>query len=156
MDEPDGWRASLVIMTDAWPSTRLIDAIGLTPDRAWDRGQLRSPADGRAKHRYGGVAYRSPLAEPADIQNLLDSLLARLAPYKERIAAIAADLMATPDATGSIGVRLVVPTQADAQGLHFSHRQLRGSADLGADLGVTVEFWGEAAELPGCSRATGD
>lgn len=144
--EPDGWRASLVIATNALGSAHLVEAIGVEPDRAWDRGQEGAAAGGRSRQRYSGVSYWSTLTDATDVQHHLDNLLDRLAPCKARIAALVADLATKPGAAVSVGVRLVVPTNSDAQGLHFSKCQLREIADLGADLGITVEFWGRARE----------
>ena len=152
--ESDGWRASLVIVTDAWSSAKLIEAIGLPPDRAWDRGDDPTNGVGRGGRRSSGVAYSSMLADPATIECHLDDLLDRRASHREWIAAVVAALEALPNATVSIGVRLVVSAEADAQGIFVSRRQLRTIAALGADLGITVEFWGAVEEPAAFATAT--
>ncbi len=146
LDEPDGWHASLVITTNAWSSTRLVDAIGLEADRTWDRGEEGTPSASPTRQRLSGITYRSHLAGPVDIELHLQNLLDRLVPYKERIAAVRDESTAESGATLSVEIRLVVPTEADAQGVHLSCNQLREITDLGADLGLTVEFWGAVEE----------
>ncbi len=146
MDGLDGWRPSLVIATNAWSSTRLAGAIGLEPNRPWDRGEGNPPSASPTRQGLSGVTYRSHLAGPADIELHLQNLLDRLASYKARIGAAHDELTADPGATLSVGVQLVVPAEADAQGLRLSCDQLREITDLGADLGLTVEFWGAVEE----------
>ena len=144
--EPVGWRASLLILAETRSADQLATAVGLPPDDAWNVGDVRPSTRGLLHYESSGIKYRSLLPDAADVHDHLASLIDRLEPYGERIAALATELGAEPGACSSLRVWLVFWAGAEAQGLDFPPDQLRFIADIGAFLGISVECWDDEEE----------
>lgn len=136
--EPDAALAVLVVLSVADSADQLADFVGLPPDKAWNRGDLRKVS--RIPHKFSGVEYCSrvpPTARPAEH---LDDLLARLAPVKERIAALSARLAGQGGRTDLARLSIWHFTRNGTPGYDFSPQQLTFIGDLGVWFGLSVDF----------------
>jgi hypothetical protein len=143
--------ASLVVLSDARSSEQLAVAVGMAPDRAWDRGEPRPKTRTGLRYKSSGIEFRSGLPPSASRGDHIDALLNRLKPNRERIVEVAAALAAEPGARSSVRVWLTHTTTNATPTYYFSRDQVRAICELGAELGVSVwvddeEVWGEAVD----------
>lgn len=87
----------LTILSTELEPEELARLVGLQPDRSWKEGELRLLATGRPRgkrHPFNGVDYLSDLDKKRTPRDHFASLVERLRPYADRIAAVA-DLPST-------------------------------------------------------------
>lgn len=142
--DPDHALGELVVLSTTATSEELASAIALPPDEAWDRGQPRRTRG--LVHKFSGVTYASHAPRTAAPREHLDDLLVRLAPAKDRLAALAARLSEQDGRPDPIRLWVTHFTSNASPGYDFSPDQLRLIAEMGAWLGVSVDVDATTAE----------
>lgn len=136
--EPDQTLAKLVVLSATESAEQLARAVGLAPDEAWDRGQPRKTRG--LTHTFSGITYRSRVPRTATPAEHLDELLGRLAPFEDRIAALSAQLATQEGRPDSVRLWLTHLTSNGMPGYDFSPSQLASIHEMGAWLGLSVDF----------------
>jgi len=135
---PDQSEAVLVILSEDLSANDLADAVGLSPDRSWNRGDMMRV--GRPRRAYHGVEFRSRLDPAMDPDDHLADLLARVSPHRDQLKKLAARLNASSQRKDLVRVWVTHLTSNGMPGYDFSPDQLRQVNDLGAYLGISIDF----------------
>jgi hypothetical protein len=137
--EPADTLVCLVALSAQLSALDIVAAVGLDADDVWNRGEPYNPKWTESPLRQvSGARYRSRLPATASAEAQLAELLARLRPFRERIAALSA-----PRTAGRSEVVLRVWVHTIRSGtcscaFDFSPDQLRELAHYGAHLGMEV------------------
>jgi hypothetical protein len=125
-------RAHLTILSDGLAAAELEALIGLKPDGAWTKGdQMPGGTRGRS---FNGVVYESRVDEvPGEPEAHVESLVRRLDPYAERIAALAGELRVE-----SARLWVVIHTTGHNPAYAFSPETLGILGRMGVELDVDV------------------
>ncbi len=134
--EPEETEAALVILSATDTAEQLAAAVGLPPDRTWNRGDIRPVST--LPYPYSGVKYVSRAPSTAQPSAHLDDLLGKIAPVKARVAALSTRLAEQSGRAGMVRVSLLHQTANPMPGYEFSPTQLAQVAELGAGLGLSI------------------
>jgi len=129
--------AELVILSKTESAERLVEAVGLPPDRSWNLGDPRKSRG--LVEKFSGITYGSRLPRTAELEAHLDDLLLRLAPAKDHIAALAAHLGQHEGRPDALRVWLTQLTSNPSPGYDFPPRQIIQVGEMGAWLGVSLD-----------------
>jgi hypothetical protein len=126
---PDQAIARLTIYTDEISAEELASLIGHPPDEAWNRGDPRPP---HKSYTTTAISYASKLPEADRAEQHLADLLARIAPFADRVREIAQ--------RPGIDARLKVAyfTEPGNPTFAFDNAALAAIADLGLDLELDI------------------
>lgn len=136
--EPDEALAVLVVLSEVDSADQLADAVGLPPDRTWNRGDVRKVS--RLPHKFSGVEYCSRRPRPERPEVHLDDLLERLTPVKDRIAALSTRLAAQGERTDLARVSVSHMTSNGTPGYDFSPPQLALIHEMGVWFDLSLYF----------------
>lgn len=146
--ETDDTEAVLVILSETDTAEQLAAAVGLTPDRSWNRGDVRPVS--KLAHPYSGIKYFSRVPPTAKPGTHLDDLLDRLAPVKGRVAALSARLAEQSEGHDRVRLSVLHQTTDPMPGYDFSPQQLTRVAEMAAWLSLSVDVF--AAEIEAETR----
>lgn len=135
--------ATLSVYSRTLSAQELIELIPVQPDRSWQKGtpNTRQGRDPRHVHRLSGLSFRSRLDRSADPNAHLDDLLHLISTGKDALREFAERArVEDPETKTPLYVRLVVETTRGEIGFDFSDELLKAISDLGAHLGVELEF----------------
>lgn len=136
----DDWSlAEIVILSQTVAADRLAQAIGLPPDRSWNRGEPKKTRG--LVEKFNGMTYCSRVPRTVDVHDHLADLLARLAPVKDRIAALSRRLTEEDGRLDPIRIWLTQLTRNASPGYDFSPAQVALVGEMGAWLGVSVDVY---------------
>jgi len=135
--EADDASGELVVLSTTESAENLAAAIGIPPDQAWDRGQPRRTRG--LVHKFSAVTYASRAPRTARPEAHLDDLLVRLAPAKDRIAALASRLRDQDGRPDPIRLWVTHFTSNGSPGYDFSPEQIRLLAEMDVWLGVSID-----------------
>jgi hypothetical protein len=130
--------AVLVVLSTTQSEQELLQRIPTAPDRSWQQGTRRGRGHENV-HKYTGLEYCSQLDRSAPPQAHLDNLLQRLRPAADALRAIA-DEYRSDDSYVPVRLWLYVESIDDTAAVDISHEQIRSIDDLGAHLGLNVDF----------------
>ena len=136
--EPDEALAVLVVLSEVDSADQLAEAVGLPPDKSWNRGDVRKVS--RLPHKFSGVEVCSQVPRTARPEEHLDDLLARLAPVKDRVAALAARLAAQGERTDLARISIWHRTSKGTPGYDVSPEQLALIHEMGVWFDLSVDF----------------
>lgn len=133
-------KASLVLLSGVVLPTQMVEAIGLVPDRSWERGAMRPGNRPDIRYRLNGVEYCGRLSSTSKWPDHLTDLVERLTPAKDRIRSLVGELDGGQDSSEVMSACVWISHTTPNATPHyiFSTDQLSFIAEIGASLGVSV------------------
>jgi hypothetical protein len=132
-------RATLAVLSTKLSADELAKAIASTPSWSVEKGTPVSKG-ARTLRRYSCVAFESALDSDADPSAHIDELLARLAPAQDAIRRLAGSPMSSDSRGVPVRVTLNIESSHEMFGFDLSSAQLTAIGELGAHLGVELDF----------------
>lgn len=138
-DRGEGRRlAVLVLLSRQRSCDELTSLVPIKPSRTWQKATPRGPASS-SLHTYNGVEFSSslPRSEPlhAHVDDLLEPLKGNSA-----VRAFAETSRATEPETVPVRLWLYAETAVSELGLDLTADQIRAVAELGAAVGISVDW----------------
>lgn len=125
-------RAYLTVLMDNEDATFAEEAVGISADRRWQRGQRRSRRVS-GTHAYSGFEFSSPLSESEDAADHVVALVERLRPAASALR----DLGAQRE-THSVRLTVVEHTRSDNPMVGLEAETVQRIADMGAQFVVDI------------------
>jgi len=137
--------AHVTILSSAHSPEEMAAAVGLPPDSAWAKADLRRPG-GRStgRHKFNGITYDSPARAGGDgPHEHLEQLVARLRPHSEQLRALAGE-----EGVDSVRLWLVQQTTSRNPAFSVSPALLAAIAEMGASLDLDIYVLDDDEETP--------
>jgi hypothetical protein len=117
--------------------------VGIEPDKAWRRGELKGyPASSAVPRKNAGWLLNSGLREDEGLEAHIERLLARVEPYAGNIKELATE----NDVTLSCAIYLYREDECASPPLYFEQTTVAAICALGASFDIQLYFLGDSSD----------
>jgi hypothetical protein len=130
---PERYDVTLCVEHDAVSSAELTNALGVSPDKAWDVGTEFLLGRHIKHHKYSRWSIVEHVDPMEDMREAVDRLMKRVAAFESRLASL-------PQGS-SVSLEMALTTRDTVLGISLSEEQVRMLSALGASIDISIAIW---------------